>query len=367
MKTSGTGLHFESSFEDILTRAEVRCQLQVSGISFRNASLSERGMFTLTNEQIKGFYSTFQPAYSKYFFILSTCNRMEIYSYGNITQEVLKFLSKHYGFNHLEWSKRSYNLTSDEAVGHIFRVASGMDSQILGDCEIAGQLKSAFMIAKSFNFINGYLEKIYNQAIQVSREIKSKTTISTGTTSVSYAAIQQLRQQKLQYQNSINVCLIGLGKIGLLTLKNLRHYFPKFQITVLTRDFDKLERIRKEFDVNVVLYKSEIMIPPTTNILIMATGADGVIITKNDLEKSQVKMILDLSVPSNISEDLLGIDGLKIFNIDHMCATIQQNLTTRRKDLPLAESIIENHLDIFRKREMTRAKYAKLDTPVIIS
>ena len=252
--------------------------LTVAGVSFRKTTLEIRNKFALTSDHVKRIYADGSGKYPKDFFILSTCNRTEIYCTGNEPQKLLSLLSDNTSATPEEVNEYAFVKTGDEAVKHLFRVAAGMDSQILGDYEIIGQLKNAFNLAKSFKRTSGYMEKLLNSSLQSSRQVKSRTALSDGTTSVSYAVIQLLKET-IGGQHPMNVCLMGLGKIGTLTLKNLKAYLPQHQVTVINRNEAKAELAAGEFEVDYAPFESQQQVLDTADVLIVATGAEHAIIS----------------------------------------------------------------------------------------
>jgi len=330
--------------------------LIVAGVSFRKTTLEIRNKFALTSEHVKRIYSDNSGKYPKDFFILSTCNRTEIYCTGTSPAALLNLLSDNTSATAEEVREYAFVKTGDEAVRHLFRVAAGMDSQILGDYEIIGQLKNAFVLAKSYGSTSGYMEKLLNAALQSSRQVKSRTVLSDGTTSVSYAVIQLLKEA-IGGQEPMNVCLMGLGKIGTLTLKNLTHYLPQHKVTVLNRNESKAESAAGQFDVDFAPFASQQDVFQHADVLIVATGAEHAIISKKDLTSSKLKLIFDLSVPSNVHPDVREIEGLKHYNIDELSVIVNQAIEARRSEIPVAESIIAEHLEEFKQWEVRRAIY----------
>ena len=330
--------------------------LIVAGVSFRKTTLEIRNKFALTSEHLKKIYTDGSGKYPKDFFILSTCNRTEIYCTGTAPETLLNLLSDNTSATPAEVRKYAFVKTGDEAVKHLFRVAAGMDSQILGDYEIIGQLKNAFNLAKSYHCTSGYMEKVLNSALQSSRQVKSRTVLSDGTTSVSYAVIQLLKEA-IGGEEAMNVCLMGLGKIGTVTLKNLVHYLPQHKITVLNRNEAKAELAAGEFDVDFAPFSSQQDVLQSTDVLIVATGADRAIISKKDIESTNLRLIFDLSVPSNVHPDVKEIEGLRHYNIDELSIIVNQAVEARRSEIPVAEAIIEEYLEEFRQWELRRALY----------
>jgi glutamyl-tRNA reductase len=330
--------------------------LVVAGVNFRKTTLEIRNKFALTTEHIKKIYTDSNTSYLADFFILSTCNRTEIYGIGQQPAQLLGLLNIYNGVSADEVEAYSFVKTGDEAIKHLFRVAAGLDSQILGDYEIIGQLKNAFSLSKSYNRSSGLMEKLVNSSLQASRQIKSKTALSDGTTSVSYAVIQLLKQT-VSHQIPLNICLLGLGKIGTLTLKNLRHYLPQHKITLVNRNESKAESAAGEYQVSYAPYINQQEVLNNADILIVATGADHAIITKEDVAPTPLKLIFDLSVPSNVSKGVQELSNVQLYNIDQLSQIVNTAVEARKSEIPVAESIIEEHFLEFKEWEGRRAEY----------
>lgn len=330
-------------------------RLVVAGVNFHKTSLEIRNKFALTTEHIKSIYSDLPREYVRDFFILSTCNRTEIYSTTQQPQLLLNMVAEHNHIDPKDIEQYAFIKEGDEAVKHLYRVASGLDSQILGDYEIIGQLKNAFILAKEYTRTNGYMEKLVNGALQASRQVKIRTSLSDGTTSVAYAAIQLLKEKA--GSTNYNVCLLGLGKIGTLTLKNLRNYLPQHNVTVVNRNETKAQNAATEYSVDYAPYNNQQEVLANADVLIVATGADHAVITRQDIEESNVKLVFDLSVPSNVSADVKEINGVQFYNIDELSEIVNNTIDQRRFELPLAEQIIDEHYEEFRQWEERRSIY----------
>jgi len=335
---------------------DVNTRMVVAGVNFHKTSLQVRSKFALTTEHIKTIYTDVDCGCLDDFFILSTCNRTEIYSTSNHPKTLLNLLAKQNDIDANDIDSYSFVKEGHDAIKHLYRVASGLDSQILGDYEIIGQLKNAFALAKEHNRTNGFLEKVVNSSLQASRQVKKRTSLSDGTTSVSYATIQLLKQLA-NNDKPLHICLLGLGKIGTLTLKNLKNYLPQHQITVVNRNEAKAQSTANEYGVNFEVYSNQQQILANADVLIVATGADNPIITKQDIEKARVNLIFDLSVPSNVAADVTEIEGVNLYNIDTLSEIVNNTIMQRRNELPLAENIIEEHFEEFKEWEEKRAFY----------
>lgn len=333
-----------------------RAKFVVVGVNFRNTSLEVRSRFALTADSIRKMYENTPSHVLNSYFVLSTCNRTEIYALTNQPELLLRLFSLLKGITYNEVRQYSFIKKGDDAIKHLFRVASGLDSQILGDHEIIGQLKNAFTLAKSYKKTSGFMEKLYNSSLQVSKQVKGRTSISNGTTSVSYSVIQLLKQTG--EQKPLHVCLLGLGKIGTLTLKNIKHYMPQHRVTLINRDAAKAMEAATEHSVNYASFGEKAEILKGADVLIVATGADEPVICKGNLEGTPVKLVFDLSVPSNVSTDVREISRLTLYNIDELSHLVNQTIAQRKAEIPVAETIIEEHFAGLKEWEERRELYA---------
>lgn len=332
-------------------------QLVVTGVNYRKTALDIRNKFALTAESIKYIYEGENHSKPNDFFILSTCNRTEIYSFTNQPDQLVDLLLQSSATKDAESRNYTFTKTGDDAIKHLFEVASGLDSQILGDYEIIGQLKNAFTLSKTHHSVSGYMEKLVNASLQASRQVRNQTTVSNGTTSVSYAVIQ-LMKQELEGSEPKNICLMGLGKIGTLTLKNLKSYLPEHNITLINRDESKAIEAAMEYGVNYAGFENHKEVIQTADVLVVATGADHHIIDRKHIEPSNVRLLFDLSVPSNVCPDVEEIEGLKFYHVDSLSQIVNETLSHRKEQVPHALEIIDEHIAEFKEWERRRLLYS---------
>jgi len=269
---------------------------------------------------------------------------------------MMEIFRLHHQVDEKEIQDYTFIKNGDDAIRHLFRVASGIESQILGDYEIVGQLKNAFSLAKEYNKVGGMLERLVGTSLKTSKQVRATTTISDGTTSISYAVVQLLKKHA-SYDSSRRICLMGLGKIGTLTLKNLRHYLPENEITLVNRNEAKAETLAKEYKVSAAGSENMVEVLSASDILVLATGADHAVITREDIEKSNVRLIYDLTVPSNLSEDVKKVEGLTIYDIDQLSQIVNETLSKRKEQVPHAEAIIDENIDEFKEWKKRRDSF----------
>jgi glutamyl-tRNA reductase len=177
-------------------------------------------------------------------FVLSTCNRTEIYGFADSASQLINLLCDQTAGSKETFLSAAYIKNGQEAITHLFNVSAGLDSQILGDYEIIGQIKAAVKFAKKLGCINVMLERLINTVLQSSKAIKNQTELSGGTVSVSFAAIQYIREHVKSVADK-KILLLGTGKIGKSTSKNLVHYLKTKNITLINRTEEKAAELGK--------------------------------------------------------------------------------------------------------------------------
>lgn len=327
-------------------------EFTMAGVSFKKAMLQVRSKFAFSTEQIQRVYNEQQGN----FFILSTCNRTEIYSTTLSTETLLRILSTHSNLSMHSLQNIVVVKHGNNAVQHLFEVTAGIDSQILGDYEIVSQVKQAAALAKAANKLSGLTEKLVCAALESSKQIKSQTSISNGKTSVAYA-VTNLLNELANTTTPMRICLMGMGKIGTLTLKNFKLYLPQHSITIINRSDIKAQALANELGVGYTPYAQRQQVLACTDVLVVATGADSYVITKQDIQHTPVKLIFDLAVPTNVHPDVIETGNIQLYNIDQLSVIANQAVEARKSQLPLAEKIIATHILKLKDWEMRRNKY----------
>src|SRR5271165_5809904 len=192
----------------------------IAGINYKKTDACTRGLFAINSDQYENILSLAAASNLEALFILSTCNRTEIYGFAEEALQLIELLCTQTTGNKRTFAKLAYIKKGEAAIEHLFNVGAGLDSQILGDYEIIGQLKHAIKFSKDRGFINSFLERLVNCVLQSSKTIKNETALSGGTVSVSFAAVQYIKEN-VELDADKKILLIGTGKIGRNTCKNL--------------------------------------------------------------------------------------------------------------------------------------------------
>ena len=318
----------------------------VVGLSYKKADADIRGKFSLDDVGKKNVLKQAQQEGIESLLVTSTCNRTEIYGFAQHPFQLIKLLCDNSQGTVEDFQKVAYIYKNQEAVRYMFRVGTGLDSQILGDFEIISQIKSAFTESKSMNLVNAYVERLVNAVIQTSKRIKNETEISSGATSVSFASVRYIFSNVDDIANK-NILLFGTGKIGRNTCENLVKHTKHEQITLINRTKDKAERLARKLDVIVKDYSDLQLEIQKADVLVVATGAQNPTVDKAILNLKKPLLILDLSIPKNVNENVTTVDGVTLVHMDHLSQITDETLENRKKHIPAAEVIIEEIMDDF--------------------
>ncbi len=274
-------------------------QFYIVGINYKKTDASIRGEFAISPEHYSLILQKASLVNILELFVLSTCNRTEIYGLANNPDILISLLCSETAGSVNTFKELAYIKRGIDAIEHLFNVAAGLDSQILGDYEIIGQIKQAVKFAKEKGFIRTFMERLVNVVLQSSKVIKSQTQLSGGTVSVSFAAVQFLRNNVVKPSKK-KILLLGTGKIGRNTCKNLVDYLKTNDITLINRTEDKAFELAYELGLQVASYNDFEQHLQLADIVIVATNAEQPVIMKEDLVKHGKKILIDLSIPNNI-------------------------------------------------------------------
>lgn len=318
----------------------------VVGLSYKKADAEMRGKFSLDEKSKQSLLQQAKSEGIENIVLISTCNRTEIYGFAQHPFQLIKLLCDNSEGTVEDFQKVAYIYKNKEAITHIFRVGTGLDSQILGDFEIISQIKQGFVESKKQNLANNYLERLTNAVIQASKRVKNETELSNGATSVSFAAVQYIMNNVENIGNK-KILLFGVGKIGRNTCENLVKHTKNDHIVLVNRTKEKAEKIAGKFNLIVKEYAQLQVELQDTDVLIVATGAQNPTIDASLLNTKKPLLILDLSIPKNVDENVKKVNGVTLVHMDHLSQITDETLEKRRQYIPAAEAIIEEIVDEF--------------------
>jgi glutamyl-tRNA reductase len=318
----------------------------IAGINYKKTDVSIRGKFAINHSQYESLLQKAAAIHLQELFVVSTCNRTEIYGVANSVDELIGLLCSETNGDAQTFKKLAYIKKGKEAIEHLFSVGAGLDSQILGDYEIIGQLKQAVKFAKERNFIGTFTERLINSVLQSSKCIKSSTELSSGTVSVSFAAIQFLRSTVKDLKNK-KIVLVGTGKIGRNTCKYLVGHSEATNITVMNRTNETAIEFSNAMNIHFALFENLRQRINDADIVLVSTNADSPVILKNDIKPGSKKILIDLSIPNNIDASLKNVAGITLVDVDELSKQTDETLQRREEEVPQAKAIIDEHIGDF--------------------
>lgn len=318
----------------------------VIGISYKKADAKLRGLFNLTPTKKANLLNQAKSLGIEGLLTTSTCNRTEVYGLVKEPSILINLLCENTDGNKESFDKVAYTFKNQEAISHMFNVGAGLDSQILGDFEIISQLKLSAKISKKYNLLDAFLERLINSVLQASKRIKNETKLSTGATSVSFASVQYILNSVSKI-NEKNILLFGTGKIGRNTCENLIKHTKNEHITLINRTLEKAEKLAGKFKVLAKNYSHLQEEIAKADVLIVATGAQNPTIDKELIVSEKDLLILDLSIPKNVSENVKKLPNVELIHLDELSSITDKTLKERKNQIPAARTIISEIQDEF--------------------
>lgn len=314
----------------------------IVGINYKKTEASIRGHFAVGDEQCRSIFSSAPSFGLSELFILSTCNRTEIYGLADNALQLIDLLCSHTTGTRETFLSLCYEKKGAEAIQHFYEVGAGLESQILGDYEIIGQIKASVKFAKENGFSGAFTERLVNSVLQSTKEIKNRTALSGGTVSVSFAAVQYIKKNVSDIRSK-RILLIGIGKIGRNTCKNLVDYLHTRNITLINRSEEKATQLAGELGLKSAPFAELPAQIQAADIILVATNSNEPVILKSHLENFHAKVIIDLSIPYNVEIEAQNLPGITLINVDELSRLKDETLKKREAEIPNAKAIIAEH------------------------
>lgn len=289
--------------------------------------------------------------------VISTCNRVEaIVSSANedVIENVVEWMAERARTSRTDLEKHLYILRHGDVIKHLFRVASGLDSMIVGEPQIAGQVKSAFMKSQEIGTLDPLLNQVFENTMRVAKRVRTDTGIGEHAVSIPYAAVELAKKIFGELQG-LRVLLLGAGEMGELTAEHLAAQQVE-QIFVANKTYERAVGLAERFEGIAVRFEEFQPYLETCDIVIASTAAPHYCIEPEQIENAlQVRkqrglFLIDLSVPRNINPGVASIDNAYLYNIDDLQQVADANRELRQKKAVQAEEIVLRELEGFRKR-----------------
>ena len=345
-------------------------KLLITGVSHKTAPVAVRERLAFREETLPAALAELRAQEGvAEALILSTCNRVEI----AVTTDdrfdpqaiVDAFLASRKGIDSEELGPHLYRHEGKEAIHHLFRVAASLDSMVVGEPQILGQLKTAFGAAKDCGALCGWLEGLLTRAFSVAKRVRSETGIGQMAVSVSYAAVE-LARKIFGTLSGRTIMIVGAGKMSELAARHLRRSGAS-HVFVTNRTHERAVDMAALFQGTPVEYTRFVSMLPEVDIVITSSGAPAYILRREDMQRviaarrNKPMFLIDIAVPRNVEPSVNDIDNIFLYDIDDLQEVVNANLRERMKEAEHAEAVVAEEVD----RMMTRLKVAEV-TPTIV-
>jgi glutamyl-tRNA reductase len=334
-------------------------QLALVGLSHKTAPVEVRERFAFNGDALKSALTSLVDRKEiKEVMILSTCNRVEVVAESPDDRRLREFLCDFHQVQHDAIAKHLYSFRNADAIRHVFRVASSLDSMMVGEPQILGQVKEAYRIASDAGTVGMNLSALMSRAFAVAKRVRSETGISQSAVSVSYAAVELARKIFGSLSGKV-VMIIGASKMGELAARHLRRAGVS-SVLVTNRTFERAVEMAKVFEGAAVPFEHFEDHMDRADIIISSTGAPNFIITKPLAEqvihrrKNRPVFFIDIAVPRDIDPLVNEIDNAFLYDIDDLQQVIADNVKERMSEAMRAEEIVAHEVDAFCTRMQSR-------------
>ncbi|MBI5681594.1 MAG: glutamyl-tRNA reductase [Deltaproteobacteria bacterium] len=287
--------------------------------------------------------------------IVSTCNRVEIFAITPDVEkglwQVKRFLSEYHNVQIDALEEHLYTYTGDGAVQHLFKVAAGLDSMVIGEPQIFGQIKDAYGYAVQYKTAGIIINKLFHKAFSVAKRIRTETNIGSSAVSISYAAVELARKIFGKMEGKAAM-LIGAGEMAELAARHLLNNGVN-EILIANRSYERAVEMARTFKGTPIMFREFGHYLKRVDVVIVSTAAPRYIIMPIQIEdvikerKNKPMFFIDISVPRNIDPLINNIDNVYLYNIDDLQGVIEANLKERQKEARLAENITHDEVAKF--------------------
>ncbi len=325
----------------------------VVGLNHKTSPVEVREKLALQPEEIETKFQDILGANVREIAALSTCNRVEFYFWGEEegVSELIDFVCDLKGVPIEEIKKYLYVYKGEKAVIHVFRVASSLDSMVLGEPQIIGQFKDAFELSQKAGLTGPFINQLMSKALSTSKKVRTRTGIGEAAVSVSYAAVE-LAEKIFGDLTSCVCALIGAGEMAELAARHLKDAGIK-KLLVVNRTFERALELAKELEAHPMSFYEFNDALLESDIVITSTASQTFILDRPNIEKIMRKrkhrpiFLIDIAVPRDIAPEVDEVENVYLYNIDDLEAVVEENRKRREKEAVKAESIVREEAQKF--------------------
>jgi glutamyl-tRNA reductase len=324
-------------------------QYIVIGVNHHRASVPVREMFSITGESRLRLLRDAEMMGISSVIILSTCNRTEILARNIQPDTLIDLLIRYSRGNRELFDDNGFVMKGISAIRHFFRVATGLEAQILGDLQIIRQVKEAYEISAEMDMVDRFTHRLMQAVFRTHKRSRNETSLGIGAATTAYAAVQ-LARRRMKSLKGKKILLVGAGKIGKVTCKNLMS-LGAGEVVVINRNQERADKLSERFQVTVEPFEKMADRCAWADLVIVATAAAEPVIEATHLSgwktNGSNKVLVDLSVPRNIHPEVEQIEGIELINMDMLNDKTDSTFRERQANIPLVEAIIDEELDVF--------------------
>ncbi|HET9181461.1 MAG TPA: glutamyl-tRNA reductase [Candidatus Angelobacter sp.] len=331
-------------------------KFQIIGVNHNSAPLEVRERLAVPEAQLSDAVQHLvkQPGVEEGM-VLSTCNRVEVLTSSSEGPADLRgYLRSYFGVSPDAISPHLYEFQEREAVRHVFRVASSLDSMVVGEPQILGQVKEAYSVARSLGAINSALEALLSRAFAVAKKVRSETAIGSSSVSIASVAVQ-LAEKIFGTLQGKTVYLIGAGKMAELAARHLISHGAG-KIIISNRTYERAVTLAEAFGGEAVAFEKLYETAALADIILTSTGATEPLFRREDGERlvkgrrNRPVFFIDIAVPRNVAPAVNKVDNLFVYDMDDLQSVASSNSAERKKEAERAEKIVEAEVDRFALR-----------------
>jgi len=318
----------------------------VAGVSYKTAPVELRERLAVHASQLRcqGCRLKLAAGLSEVV-VLSTCNRVEVYGVTPKVNGNVHNIFQHLSESTVDVSPYLYVKEGSEAVHHLFSVASGLDSMVIGETEITGQVKQAYQAAQSVKLTGGILNRVFQRAFQTAKEVRAHTGVGRGATSVGSVAVE-MAERIFKDLGDKTVMIVGAGKMGEACVRHLNKKGAR-SVLVSNRSFERAQGLAAEFGGQAIRFDDCLQAMTSADIVVSSTGCPQTILHRDDIAKVMAArrdrplVLIDIAVPRDIAPEVQQLDNVYLYDVDDLEVIVRENTKLREQELSRCESIID--------------------------
>jgi glutamyl-tRNA reductase len=324
--------------------------LVLVGLSHHTAPLELRERLGVTRTMLPATLDALANVGCDDAVVLSTCNRTEVYAATSdttgMTDRLVRHLAESHGVALTVLEPSLYSRVDGDAARHLFRVAAGLDSLVVGEPEILGQVKDAYRVANETRGTGALINRLFHGAFGIGKRVRAETGLAEGAVSLGYAALT-LSRKIFADLSTLRVLVLGAGEMARLSALHFSQHVASTGVTARTHE--RAEALAQEASGHVVPWTARAEALLEADIVVSATGAEGLVLAADDLRpalarRTRPMFVVDLAVPRDVDPEVAGLDDVFLYNVDDLRGIVEENLTRRHQAVASAERLVQEEV-----------------------